>query len=352
MGSINNQQSSIPAGSTVLVTGGNGLIASHIVDQFLAAGYRVRATVRTPSKCAWMEPLFAGRHGSGRLELCQVADISAPGAWDEAVRGVAAIAHVAGAVDLGIQEYNGPLEEELRINVGLLEAADREPSVRSVALTSSAWASFTPDPSRKGLVLTEWTWNEDAVRLADSDASPQVKGLANFMALKTRLEQRLWDWIKDKKPHYAFNAILPDTVMGECLDPVHQGVPSTAGMVHWVWKGENHHVLDMVQPQWHVDTRDVGLLYVAALTTPGLDGERLFGFGERFSWFKVREILSGLYPEQEIPQVKDWGMDQTEVPNQRGAELLRGMGRNGWTSLEDSVKANAQSLLVLEKRDK
>lgn len=345
------RESSIPAGSTVLVTGANGLIASHVVDQFLAAGYRVRATVRTPSKCAWMEPLFAKRHGSGCLELVQVADISAPDAWDEAVKGVAAIAHVAAPVDLGIQEYKNAAKEELRAPIRLLEVAEREPSVKSFALTSSAWAAYTPNPGKKQ-TLTEWTWNEDAIKLADSDASPQDKGLANFMALKTRLEQGVWEWIKEKKPHFAFNAILPDTVMGECLDPMNQGVPSTAGMVHWVWTGENHQILDAVQPQWHADTQDMGLLYVAALTTPGLDGERIFGFGERFSWYKVRGILGRLHPDKDIPPIKDWGTDQTEVPNRRGADLLRSMDRSGWTSLEDSVKLNAQSFLILEKAGK
>ncbi|KAI4592139.1 hypothetical protein KJ359_011465 [Pestalotiopsis sp. 9143b] len=351
MTSHSTRDSSIPAGSTVLVTGGNGLIASHVIDQFLAAGYRVRATVRTPSKCAWMEPLFAKRHGGGRFELVQVADISAPDAWDGAVKGVAAVAHVAAPVDLGIQEYKNAAKEELRAQIRLLEVAEREPSVKSFALTSSAWAAYTPVPGKKQ-TLTEWTWNEDAIKLADSDASPQDKGLANFMALKTRLEQGVWEWVKEKKPHFAFNAILPDTVMGECLDPVNQGVPSTAGMVHWVWTGENHHILDAVQPQWHADTQDVGLLYVAALTTPGLDGERIFGFGERFSWYKVRGILGSLHPDKEIPPIKDWGMDQTEVPNRRGADLLRSMGRSGWTSLGDSVKLNAQSFLILEKAEK
>lgn len=341
----------IPHGSTILVTGGNGLIASHVIDQLMAAGYRVRATVRTPSRCAWMEPLYSKRHGSGLLEIVQVSDFTLPNVWGAAVKGVAGIAHVAGDVDLMVQDFEVALEKVLPMHTRLLEAAKQEASVKSFVFTSSAWATFTPDTSRK-LKLTEWTWNEDAVKLASSDASAQEKGIANFMALKVRLEQEVWKWVKEARPQFAFNTILPDTVMGQCLDPINQGIPSTAGMVHWVWTGANREILDYVQPQWHIDTRDAGLLYVAALTTPGVDGERLFGFGDRFSWFQVREILRRLYPDRAIPPVKDLGVDQTDVPNQRSAELLRGLGRKGWTSIEESIEANALSFLELEGANK
>lgn len=341
----------IPPGATILVTGGNGLIASHVIDQLLFAGYGVRATVRNPSKCSWMEPLYTKRHGSERFELVQVADLTTPNAWVDAMKGVAGIAHVAGHSDLGVKDFEAELKDELSIAINLLESARKEYSVSSVAFTASAWCAYTPDTSKK-LKLTEWTWNEDAITLASSNASPQEKGISNFMALKTRVEQEVWKWVKKEKPSFTFNTILLDTVMGECLDPINQGIPSTAGMVHWVWTGENRHILDYVEPQWHIDTRDAGLLYVAALTTPGVDGRRLFGFGERFSWYQVREILARLYPNKQIPPVKDRGVDQTDVPNHYGAELLRGLGGEGWTSLEESVKATALSFLQLENAKK
>lgn len=293
----------IPLGSTILVTGANGLIASHVVDQLLFAGYHVRGTVRTPSKCTWMEPLYTQRHGSGKFELITVSDFVKLGAWDAAVRGVSGIAHVSGGVDLSVQDVETVLREELPLHVSLLEAAKKEESVKAFAFTSSAWAAWTPDAKKK-VKLSEWTWNEEAIALAASDASPQAKGLANFMALKTRLEQECWEWVRKEEPVFTFNAILLDTVIGECLDPKNQGIPSTAGMVRWLWEGSNRYVLNMLQPQWHIDTHDTGMLYVAALTTPGVNRKRIFGFGERYSWYQVAEILRKLYPEKEIAPVE------------------------------------------------
>ena len=36
--------------SEVLVTGGSGFIGTHVILQLLAAGHRVRATLRTPAR--------------------------------------------------------------------------------------------------------------------------------------------------------------------------------------------------------------------------------------------------------------------------------------------------------------
>ncbi|KAI0130426.1 hypothetical protein BJ170DRAFT_620129 [Xylariales sp. AK1849] len=338
----------IPVGSTILVTAANGLVASHVVDQLLAAGYHVRGTVRSPAKCAWMAPLYNKRHGSGRFELIQVSQFENPEDWDAALTGVAGIAHViAGGVNMTIQDVDKAVQEDLPMQTSILEAAKKTPSVKSFVLTSSAWAAWSPNANKK-VKLTKWSWNEEAIELARSDASPEEKGLAGFMALKTRLEQGAWDWVKKEKPSFNFNSILLDLVIGECLDPVNQGLPSTAGMVHWVWTGSNRPLLNMMQPQWHIDARDAGILFVAALTSAGVNGERIYGFGDRYSWYQVREILKQLHPNKEIVPVEYHGVDQTDVPNQRGEELLRGLGQKGWTSLEDSVKATAESFLRLE----
>ena len=78
----------IPKGSTVLVTGINGYIASHIADQLLEAGYRVRGTARDVSKVEKMAALWDNKFGTGKFELAIVTDMAPDGAFDEAVKGV------------------------------------------------------------------------------------------------------------------------------------------------------------------------------------------------------------------------------------------------------------------------
>ena len=74
--------------SLVLVTGANGFIGSHIADQLIQAGYRVRGTARDVSKTSWLKDLFDKRYGLGRFESAVVEDMAKPGAYDEACKGV------------------------------------------------------------------------------------------------------------------------------------------------------------------------------------------------------------------------------------------------------------------------
>ncbi|KAK0652520.1 hypothetical protein B0T16DRAFT_387771 [Cercophora newfieldiana] len=339
--------------SHITFTGANGLIASHITDQLLAAGYRVRGTVRSLSKASYLTPLFAARHGPNRFSLLEVPDITAPTAWNAAVANVSGIAHVIGATDLGVQDPDVSAAEELPWQISLLEAARRSGTVQSFVFTSSAWAAWTPNAD-ESVTLTGESWNEEAVALArDKGVAAERKGMAGFMALKTLVEKGIWEWVRREKPAFAFNTVLPDTVMGECLDPKNQGIPSTAGMVHWVWENKYVDVLDGMQPQWHVDCRDCGRLVVAVLaSSPRVNGERIYAFGDRYSWFKVAEILRRLYPEhaEQMAKPKNTGWDQTRVPVERGQELLQRVGQQGWTKLEESVKKNAESWLKLEKQ--
>lgn len=61
-------------GAKVLVTGANGYIALHVVDQLLKAGYVVRGTVRSQSKVAHLTKTFAS-YGD-KFECIVVEDIT------------------------------------------------------------------------------------------------------------------------------------------------------------------------------------------------------------------------------------------------------------------------------------
>jgi len=80
----------ISPGSLILVTGASGFIATHIVDQLLLAGYRVRGTVRTEGQVAWTTELFSSRYGADKFFAVIVSDMSILGAFDEAVKGTLA----------------------------------------------------------------------------------------------------------------------------------------------------------------------------------------------------------------------------------------------------------------------
>ena len=59
------------------------------------------------------------------------------------------------------------------------------------------------------------------------------------------------------------------------------------------------------------------------------------------------QLVKMLYPERKIEgDVSDLGIDQTLFTEARNAEeLLRRMGREGWTDMETSVQRNCEAFL-------
>lgn len=74
----------------ILVTGANGFIAQHIVDQLLArpTGPRVRATVRSEGTAKQITSFYPDLCAKGRLEVVVIPDIAKPGAFDDAVKSM------------------------------------------------------------------------------------------------------------------------------------------------------------------------------------------------------------------------------------------------------------------------
>ena len=72
-----------------LVTGATGFVGSHVVEELLARGWRVRCTVRSTSRLRWLD---------GKPVETVRADLLDPASLTAAVDGVDAVFHVAGVL--------------------------------------------------------------------------------------------------------------------------------------------------------------------------------------------------------------------------------------------------------------
>lgn len=146
----------------------------------------------------------------------------------------------------------------------------------------------------------------------------------------------MWKFVKEKKPGFVLNTVLPDTNMGEILHESQS--TSTGGWTKAVHDDKFDH-LKGVPPQWMVNVKDTARLQVAGLIDPDVENERILGFAEPFNWNDILACLRKIYPEKKFPEdIKDEPRDLSKPENSRGAALLKAFGRPRWTSLEESVR--------------
>jgi nucleoside-diphosphate-sugar epimerase len=108
-------QYTFPPGSTVLVTGANAYIGSHVINILLSLGYHVRGTVRTPRP--WLNEYFDACYGKGLFETILIPDISDHSAFDNALTGVSGVVHLV-CTAFSISIIFKPLEQNELIHVG------------------------------------------------------------------------------------------------------------------------------------------------------------------------------------------------------------------------------------------
>ncbi|KIW24729.1 uncharacterized protein PV07_10424 [Cladophialophora immunda] len=332
----------IPEGAWVLVTGANGFIASHIVDLLLEKGYNVRGTVRNEKP--WLDKFFEERYGTGRFETTIVSAMDADAAFDEAVRGVAGVVHVATDVSFS-PDADAVIPGVIASTVNLLKAAAAQQSVKSFVLTSSSTAALIPEVNKQ-MTVEQNTWNDSIVEAVYSKDTPEeAKPYVVYGASKTLQEREFWKWAKENSPSFSVNSVLPNMNLGRILLPESFG--STMGWVRGLLDG-NDRMLHVLPPQWYIDVRDDARVHVAALLDPTVQNERLFAFAGPYNWTDVINILTKLRPNNtKIPKApSEEGRDLTDIKGSKRAEdLIKSFfGVSGWTSLEDSLAAGIADL--------
>lgn len=184
--------------SPICVTGASGFIASHLVEQLLEKGLRVRGTVR---KTAEDYPHLTGLAGaSERLELV-TAQLLEEGSYDAAVEGCEVVMHTASPYVINVKDPQRDLvDPAVQGTLNVLKAC-AQAGVKRVVLTSSM-AAVTDEP-RSEHIYTEDDWNEKS----SLERNP-------YYYSKTMAERAAWDFIKEQSPSFDLVVINPFLVIG------------------------------------------------------------------------------------------------------------------------------------------
>ena len=163
-----------------------------------------------------------------------------------------------------------------------------------------------------------------------------------YAASKASAGKALWEFVEREKPAFAVNAILPNTNMGEILSEK-QGA-STGKMVLALYIG-NLGAYASVLPQWMVNIKDTARLHVAARVFEDVVGERVLAFDRAYNYSDILGVLRRFVSGRTFPRdVEGEERDLSEVDNERGRELLRRLGREERTGLEEMVRDNVKHL--------
>lgn len=313
---------------TVLVTGGTGFIAVHIIFNLLKQGYKVRTTIRSISRAGELTGALqsAGITSLENLALFE-ADLTKDAGWAEAVNGVDYVQHVASP--FYIEEPKDENELIIPAREGSLRVlrASRNAGVKRVVLTSSFAAIGYSNPT-PGHVFNEADWTDPTAPVGA------------YVKSKTIAEKAAWDFIASEGNGLELSVINPVGVFGPAVGGI------TSASVDWVIKS----ILEGTVTQTFdfafgaVDVRDVADIHITAMTHPDAVGQRFLATAEgAIAFYDVAELIRAERPQyaQNIQNFEK--PDEAKYPllsNHKAVTVL------GWQprSKEEAVLASVDSV--------
>lgn len=332
--------------STVLVTGGSGFVASHIIVQLLNAGHQVRTTVRSLSRESMVRAMVkdAGVDPGDGLSFF-AADLEKDQGWAEAVAGCDYVQHVASPMPPKEPKTEDELIIPARDGALRVLKAARDAQVKRVVFTSTCGAIYYGHPLQTA-PFDETSWTD-------------IKGdMSAYVRSKAIAERAVWDFMAAEGGALELSVVNPAGIFGPVLG---SDISSSIELITRLMNGMPG------CPKLYfgvVDVRDVADLHIRAMTSPAAKGERFIAVsGSAVSMLDIAKILkarmgdaAAKVPTRNLP---NWLVRIVAIfdPGIRALLPLLGNVRNatsakaervlGWKPrpIEDAIVASAESLI-------
>jgi nucleoside-diphosphate-sugar epimerase len=337
------------AGEMVLVTGGSGFIGAHCILKLLAAGHRVRATVRSLSRENEVRAMLkAGGADAGDKLSFAAADLASDAGWADAAKGCDYVLHVASPIPPTQPKDENELIVPARDGALRVLRAARDAKVKRVVMTSSvASVGYGKDTAER--TYTEQDWSD-----------VNGRAMSAYAKSKTIAERAAWDFIAKEGQGLELSTVLPALVLGPILAAdFSPSVLLAQRLLMGAMPGCPRLYFGIV------DVRDVADLHVRAMTNPAAKGERFIACaGNSIPMIDLARILkrrmgaaAAKVPTRELPnwmvwlaswsnpEIKQFIGELGVVKHFNGDKARRVLG---WppVSIEDSIVAAAESLIA------
>lgn len=282
----------------ILLTGATGHLGYRTLMLTLEAGYKVRAAVRSQAKAETIltAPSIKALAPGSNLDFVIVPDILADSAYDDAVKGVNAILHIASPLAIATEDYERDIiTPAIKGTTNILKAAAKEPSVKRIVITSSIvavipWAEF---------MTREATHIYTADDSTPDPSGPYAHSFEAYGAAKTKALNATKRFIKREKPTFDVINVMPGFFVGK-NELVTHSKDISSGTNGAAFAQILGNVSNQANPGslQHVD--DVAKVHVLSLD-PKVEGNQNFGIQaggvDGVAWGDAIEIVKRRFPE-------------------------------------------------------
>ncbi|KAH9908160.1 putative cinnamoyl-CoA reductase [Xylariomycetidae sp. FL2044] len=298
---------------TLLLTGGTGLIGFRVLLNALREGWTVRAAVRSASKADYLakHPLVVDAVGTtNKLSFVEVPDICADNAYDEAIKGVTHIIHLASPIPSPeLDLITGIYEPNVKSIMTMLESTIKSPSLQKLVFTTSAYAN-TPYPPDASFTITP------DFRVPNMPG-PFEDMVTAYWASKVASINALDSFVEKNKPSFDVVRIFPGWVFG---------TDDRALTLKDFRTGSNRVFLSVItgeEPPWHRPSGTVHIYDTAQLHILALEEGAPSNIGSTIphvfndAWDIVvkhfpKEVEEGILTKGSVPTtITPWDSSQT-----------------------------------------
>ncbi|RDW61966.1 hypothetical protein BP6252_11399 [Coleophoma cylindrospora] len=283
----------------ILLTGGSGFLAAHILELLLKEGHSVVTTVRSQSKADKIKETFPS-YTKEHLDFAIVEDVAKPDAFDSVVVSnppFEAVIHTASPFHFAATNIQKELLDPAVVGTtSILKAVKASaPAVKRVVITSSFAALAN---------VAKGDWPEHTYTEEDWNPMTVEEALANvymgYAGSKAFAEKAAWDFIKTESPSFSLATINPTLIFGPIFPKLHSlsSLNTSNALTYAITQGAaKEKIPDMGGHCW-VDVRDVALAHVRAIDAAGAENQRFFlTANENFNNRTVVDIIRKNFPE-------------------------------------------------------